>query len=73
MWYAIYAWQGESGWKLQNVFEDSSPDLARGMALLAFDGEITGSLALVEADTREVAESYPQYDAGWRRLSIMGS
>lgn len=69
MWYAVYAWRGESGWQRKNVFEDETPDLARSMTLLDFD-DPDGSVALVEADTREEAESFPQYHGGWRRLAL---
>ena len=68
MWYAIYRWSGETGWKRQNVFEDNSPDLARSMALLEHGS--SGSVALVESDRRESAESFPQFGRDWRRLPI---
>lgn len=66
MWYAIYAYRGETGWRLRNVFEDVTPDLARSMLLVEDSPGV--SLALVEADTREAAESFPAYGAPWRRL-----
>ncbi len=70
MWYALYQWHGEGGWRRKNVFEDENADLARSMMLVEFDGEITGSAALVEAETREGAESFPAYNGGWRRLVV---
>ena len=70
MWYALYQWHGEGGWRRKNVFEDQGPDLARSMLLVGFDDELTGSVALVEADTREEAESFPAYNTGWRRIGV---
>jgi hypothetical protein len=72
MWYAVYSWRGETGWQRQNVFEDVNADLARSMTLIDMHGEASGSVALVEGDTREAAESFPRYNAGWRRLQLTG-
>jgi hypothetical protein len=68
MWYAVYTWQGETGWQRKNVFADETPDLARSMVLLD-ESDGLGSVALIEADTREAAESFPRYNGGWRRIS----
>ena len=70
MWYAIYLYRGETGWRLRNVFEDATPDLARSMVLMEDSPET--SAALIEGDTREAAESFPEYGGSWRRLDSPG-
>jgi len=72
VWYALYTWRGETGWVRRNVFEDQNAELARAMVLVDLAGDGSTTVALVEGESREAAESFPAYGAAWKRVSLTG-